>query len=156
MQIKEYLPNGLVNIKKRNQTDFIIVTCTDTKPDKLLDIVQLDRLHRALGWICVGCHFLIDKFGEIQKGRELEEHGSHTWGYDESSVCITLVGGRNLEGLPTDQSYFEEQLESLLLLVYKLKKIYPDARVIGQDQLLKDEEKPYFDVEDYINGQTSL
>ena len=156
MQIKEYLPHGLVNIKKRNQTDFIIVTCTDTKPDKLLDIVQLDRLNRALGWICVGCHFLIDKFGEIQKGRELEEHGSHTWGYDESSVCITLVGGRNLEGLPTDQSYFEEQLESLLLLISHLKKVYPDARVIGQDQLLKDEEKPYFDVEDYINGQTSL
>ena len=156
MQIKEYLPHGLVNIKKRNQTDFIIVTCTDTKPDKLLDIVQLDRLHRALGWISVGCHFLIDKFGEIQKGRELEEHGSHTWGYDESSVCITLVGGRNLEGLTTDQSYFEEQLESLLLLTSHLKRVYPDARVIGQDQLLKDEEKPYFDVEDYYNGQTSL
>jgi len=156
MQIKEYLPHGLVNIKKRNQTDFIIVTCTDTKPDKLLDIVQLDRLHRALGWISVGCHFLIDKFGEIQKGRELEEHGSHTWGYDESSICITLVGGRNLEGLTTDQSYFEEQLESLLLLTSHLKRVYPDARVIGQDQLLKDEEKPYFDVEDYYNGQTSL
>lgn len=152
MRIKEYLPNGLVNIKKRNQTDFIVVTCTDTKPDKLLDIVQLDRLHRALGWVCVGCHYLIDKFGEIQKGRELEEHGCHTWGYDDTAVCVTLVGGRNLEGITTEQSYFEEQLESLVTLIYHLKNVYPDAKVVGQSMLLKDEEKPYFDVEGYVNG----
>ncbi len=150
--IKEYLPHGLVSIKKRNQTDYIIVTCTDTKPDKLLDIVQLDRLHRGLGWMCAGVHFLIDKFGEIQKGRELDEHGCHTWGYDDISVSITLVGGRNLEGIPTEQSYFEEQLEALTNLIVYLKGIYPDAKVIGQDQLQKDEDKPYFDVEDYVNG----
>lgn len=156
MQIKEFLPLGLVNIKKRNQTDYIIVTCTDTKPDKLIDIKQLDNLHRGLGWIRVGSHFLINKFGEIQKGRELEEHGCHTWGYDDISVSITLVGGRNLEGIPTQQSYFEEQLESLVNLVVHLKRIYPDARLIGQDGLLKNEDKPYFDVEDYVNGKTSL
>ena len=147
-QIKEYLPHGLVNLKKRKQTDYIIVTCTDTKPDKLLNIKDIDKLHRGLGWTKAGYHFLINKFGEIQKGRELEEHGCHTWGYDDVSVGICLCGGRNTEGVGTFQSYFDEQLEALVRLLTYVKGFYPDAEVTSQNHLSLDE-KPYLDVVEY-------
>ena len=152
MQIKEYLPDGLVNIKERNQTDYIIVTCTDTKPDKLLNIIDIDRLHRSMGWVRAGYHFLIDKFGEIQKGRVMSENGCHTYGYDDISISICLCGGRDTKDVGTFQSYFDEQLESMINLIKYLKEYYPDARVLGQNELNK-EDKPYFDVKEYVNSK---
>lgn len=152
MQIKEYLPDGLVKLKDRNQTDYIIVTCTDTKPDKLLNIVDVDRLHRSMGWIMVGHHFLIDKFGEVQRGREMYENGCHTYGYDDISVSVCLCGGRNTDGMGTFQSYFDEQLVSLVNVIKYLKEYYPDAKVISQSHLAKNESKPYFDVQEYLDG----
>ena len=138
-----------MNIKERNQTDYIIVTCTDTKPDKLLNVEDIDRLHRSMGWIKAGYHFVINKFGEVQRGREMYENGCHTYGYDDISVSVCLCGGRDTNGMGTFQSYFDEQLESMVELIDYLKGYYPDAKVISQNQLMKNELK-------HKNGHNSV
>lgn len=114
MQNKPSLQNGLKNVglRKRKQTNKIIIDCTNT-PDYLdVTLKQLDKQHRQEGVLGLKSHFIITLDGKVQTGRE-----SNSVGYKipADAVGILLVGTSNFN---------LHQLTSLRNLIQELKELY--------------------------------
>lgn len=105
--------------KMRRTTDFIVVKeVNDICP---CTANEIDKVHRRLGWLRIGYHFVITSEGEIQKGRDVEQAGAHSRGYNDCSIGIGLCG----------PNANEEQLSSLMLLTAGLTVKYPGIEVIN-------------------------
>lgn len=80
-------------------------------------VEKIRNLHvNKNGWDDVGYHFMILKNGIIVKGRELNVVGAHSYGNNQNSLGICLVGNfdnTKLEG---------KQLQSLKILLEELTK----------------------------------
>ena len=76
----------------------IIIHCTDSPDDLDIGLAEINQWHKARGWESkktktpCGYHHIIRKDGKIQQGRLEEEVGSHCFGYNRSSIGITVVG----------------------------------------------------------------
>lgn len=128
---------------KRKATEYIIIHCAATKPSMDIGAKEIDRWHRARGFLSIGYHFVIRRNGTIETGRNLEEIGAHARGYNSTSVGICLVGGISESGKP-ENNFTQEQWKSLETLVKDLKTKYPDAEVIGHRDVAK-KDCPCFD-----------
>ena len=62
----------------RRKTDFIVVHCAATSPSMDIGLKEIDRWHRARGFLKVGYHFIIRRDGALEEGRQLHEPGVHT------------------------------------------------------------------------------
>jgi len=114
MQNKRSLKNGLkkVGLRKRKQTNKIIIDCTNT-PDYLdVTLKQLDKQHRQEGVLGLKTHYIITLDGKVQTGRELNSVG---YKIPPDAVSILLVGASNFN---------LHQLTSLRNLVQELKALY--------------------------------
>ena len=150
----------------RKATDYIIIHCSATKPSHNVDIKDIDRWHREQGWRMVGYHFLIKRDGTVQEGRGLMEGGAHAKGYNERSIGICLAGGicggeacehehvswaSGQKGKP-ENNYTLRQWEALEILVSTLKEErFPDADVIGHNDVEPGKACPCFDVKTWWN-----
>lgn len=77
----------------------------------------------------IGYHFVIYRNGGIVTGRSVEEVGAHVAGFNQKSLGICLIG--------TDQ-FTPEQWKTLAEMVGALRKLHPDARVVGHRDLSPD------------------
>jgi len=125
----DYQRNG----RMRRTTDFVVVkevndVCPCTRQ-------EIDRVHRRRGWLRIGYHFVITAEGEVQKGRDIEDAGAHSRGFNDCAIGIGLCGpGIN-----------ELQSSSLLSLVTVLTMKYPGIEVINHPLYREKEEE--FDAE---------
>lgn len=55
-------------------------------------VKEINEMHIARGFSCIGYHFYIRKDGTIYRGRQLEEIGAHCKGYNAHSIGICLEG----------------------------------------------------------------
>ena len=124
----------LFNTKDRHQTDYIVVTPTNSTPSDDVDLISLDRLHRQGGFISFRYHYLINRNGKIEQGRNNKTHGQGSKYYNDNSIFIALVGGKSLDGT-SENNFTPEQLESLEVLTNLLKESYPTTQVIPSKQL---------------------
>lgn len=106
-----------------NQPEYLIVHHTGgTDANPLADTSEhtfaiVDEYHKSLGWGKIGYHYFIDKTGLLTQGRQDNEEGAHTIGYNLKSLGICLAGNFDLT-LPT-----EAQINTLRnLLVIKAKQ----------------------------------
>lgn len=129
---------------RRSQTDLIVVHCAATDPDQDIGAAEIDAWHRQRGFDRIGYHFVIRRNGFVEPGRDITEVGAHAKGYNWKSVGICLVGGGRQEPVG---DYTPAQWDSLRGLVVELKKVYPEAEVLGHRDL-PDVKKacPVFDV----------
>lgn len=98
---------------------------------------SIEDYHLQQGWEGVGYHFLIDKLGEIWRGRPEHYHGSHVkeQGINTKSLGILVIGDFDKK-LPTPQ-----QISSLrgilsdLMAKYSIpvEKIVPHRHFLGQN-----------------------
>lgn len=137
---------SLISLKERDKTDLIVVHCSATQPKASLDWKSIDQMHRQMGFITIGYHFVIKTDGTIQEGRPINSIGAHAVGYNDHSVGVCLIGGIDSRGRYKN-NFTKEQMESLKKLLDWLWFVYPDSAVIGHRDLPNvKKECPCFDV----------
>lgn len=138
-----------VNFKKRPRTDFIVVHCAATKPTMDIGVREIRQWHVGQGWLDVGYHFVIRRNGTVEDGRPHDVIGSHVKDYNSRALGICLVGGINAEGKP-ENNFTKEQFDSLRLLLIATKRQYPEANIVGHNDLDKGKACPSFDVGNWL------
>lgn len=125
----------------------IIIHCSDSYYPKHDHINVIDKWHKQRGFKEVGYHYFIQKNGNIQKGRQLQDIGAHCEDYNIDSIGICLHG---------KNEFTEKQFKSLAFLIKKLQKDYNIKEIEGHYNYTDDKTCPNFDVdifkENYLNN----
>lgn len=134
----------------RQETNYIIIHCSATRPSQHIGFEEINRWHREKGWIGCGYHFIIRRDGVIEDGRPTDAVGAHTRGRNHDSIGICMVGGVNEDNIREwEDNFTGEQWESLKTLVYELHNKYPEADIKGHYHFTDDKKCPSFDVDDW-------
>ena len=130
--------NGNLNFLDESNVEYLIVHCSDTPDDEILDSIDIHRMHLGFGWNGIGYHRLIKRDGEVQSGRPDYWIGAHVFGFNNVSLGVCLIG-RN--------QFTKNQLKSLEKVLRSWKKKYLNAKIIGHCDLPNTEKTcPNFDV----------
>jgi N-acetylmuramoyl-L-alanine amidase len=108
---------------------YIVIHCTATQPNTKKEAI-LNYWKNTLKWKSVGYHRLIDANGIIHELSKYEEPTNGVKGYNSESIHFSYIGGIDEAGRPKDTRTIKQK-ESLLYLVQKAKKKYPEAIVLG-------------------------
>ena len=135
----------------RQETKYIVIHCSQTRPSQKIGAKEIDRWHRERGWLKIGYGTVIKRDGTIEQGRQDDEVQAHVKGYNHTAFGLCLVGGANEDNWKQPEDNFSaEQWESLKTELTRLVKKYPDARIVGHYDLDKHKTCPNFDVQDYL------
>ena len=97
------------------------------------------------GWRDVGYHYIIRRNGEVELGRSIRDTGAHAAGYNHKSVSVCMVGGM-AEDNSAENNFTPHQWVALIIEIKKLSEMYPDAKIIGHNEI-SEKECPSFDVQ---------
>ncbi len=140
---------------KRDSTDFVVIHCSATPPDLDIGRDEIDVWHRARGWNGVGYHFVIRRDGELEYGRQPTKKGAHAGAaYNNRSLGLCMIGGVNADGKP-ESNFTAAQWSTLLGMIDALKLVWPDAKVIGHNEVSA-KACPSFDVQAWLSTPPML
>lgn len=127
--------------------NLIVLHCSATKATQDYTPEQLERDHKARGFVRGGYNYYIRRNGLIVPMRPLEQIPAHVKGYNRNSIGICYEGGLDATGKPED-TRTEEQKESLKILLKLLKIRYPMSRICGHRDLGARKACPCFNAEE--------
>ena len=137
--------------KPRSSTTEIILHCSATPSSMDIGVAEIDRWHRARAFFMVGYHYIIRRDGKVEAGRDVDTIGAHAKGHNAYSVGICLVGGiSDVVTNNPENNFTVDQWAALNQLVVDLGNKYPDAVVIGHNQV-SSKACPSFDVTDWLH-----
>ena len=115
----------------RKITD-IIIHCSASRPKaaQTQTAKDIDAMHRARGFRCIGYHYFIRFDGKVEKGRPDAEIGAHVEGHNSHSIGICYAGGLDLQGHSADTRSSAQRI-AFVKLVKELTAKYPKAVVKG-------------------------
>ena len=118
--------------------ELLVVHCSDTANNQNLSAIDIHKMHLDFGWDGIGYHKIIKRSGKIENGRPEYWVGAHVKGKNNISLGVCLIGKDN---------FTKSQLMSLERILKKLKKTYPNAKIVGHKDT-SDTKKtcPNFDV----------
>lgn len=119
-----------MQFKQRLNTNRIVVHCSATRATQDIGAPDIDRWHRARGFLAIGYHYVIRRDGTLEQGRPPNAVGSHAVGHNSNSIGICLVGGIDHNGDPQN-NFTVEQFVELERLLKELKLAHPHAEVLG-------------------------
>jgi len=145
--------------------DHLIVHSSATEHGEDFSAADIDKWHRAKGWLGNGYHFVIRLDGTIEshaKGdrtRPIDKPGAHVGGcgkgWNRRSVGICLIGGLT-NGEPTGD-YAQAQFDSLYWLINDLDEEFhiPGGQIMGHRDLIEVTDSspkacPCFDVKPWL------
>lgn len=131
--------------------DLIVIHCSATKADQDCNAAVIDRWHRQRGWRKIGYHYVLNRDGSIETGRDLEEVGAHVKGQNSRSVGICMCGGLDAEGNP-ESNFTKEQWKSLESLVDELLVKFGDIKVAGHNEF-SNKACPCFNVSEWQSNR---
>ena len=135
----------------RQETKYIVIHCSQTRPSQKWGAKEIDRVHREFGWTKIGYGKVIKRDGTVEQGRGDDEVQAHVKGYNHCSYGICLVGGAKEEDWKQeDDNFTGEQFESLKKLLEELLVKYPDAQIVGHRDLDESKFCPSFSVRTYL------
>ena len=135
----------------RQETSYIVIHCSQTRPSQNIGAKDIDRWHRERGWLKIGYGTVIKRDGTIEQGREDDEVQAAVKGYNHTSFNLCLVGGAKEEDWKIeDDNFTGEQFESLKKELTRLVKKYPDAQIVGHRDLDDKKFCPSFNVRKYL------
>ena len=108
---------------------YIVIHFTATQPNTKKESI-LNYWKNTLKWKSVGYHRLIDANGIIHELANYDQITNGVKGYNSESIHFSYIGGIDEAGRPKDTRTIKQK-ESLLYLVEKAKKKYPEAIVLG-------------------------
>lgn len=84
-----------LKFRMREETLGITVHCSASKPSQNWGAIEIDRMHRQRGWMCIGYHFVINRDGIIFAGRPMDARGAHCKNglRNKTHLSICLTGG---------------------------------------------------------------
>ena len=129
----------------REETDLIVIHCSNTPPTMDIGEKELNRWRRQWGYPDSGFHFVIRRDGTIETGRNPLAVGRHTVAHDFTSIGVCLIGGVNESNVP-ENNFTPAQWDSLIKLLKGLKTKYPEAKIIGHNEVAQ-KSCPSFDVQ---------
>ena len=129
----------------RKRTKYIIIHCSATPSTLDIGKEEIDKWHRQRGWFGIGYHFVIRRNGTVEVGRPVMDVGAHAQGYNAVSVGVCLVGGVDSSMKP-ENNFTHQQWEALTRLLKDLKKRFPEAKIIGHNEVAN-KACPSFDVQ---------
>ena len=122
----------------------LIVHCSATPEGKSLSAEACRQNHiRHRGFRDIGYHFYITRDGKIHNGRPLEEPGAHCLHHNRHSIGICYEGGLDAEGHPKDTRTLAQRA-SLLALLRELRRLFPQALIVGHHDLNPQKACPSF------------
>lgn len=124
----------------------IIVHCSANRQGSTLRMMDIDRLHRSLGWNGCGYHFVIPTDGTIETGRPLEQVGAHCKNHNLYSIGVCYIGGLANDGKTPMDTRTEAQREALQGLFRELHQRFPKALIVGHQDLDPSKSCPCFNV----------
>lgn len=110
----------------------IILHCSATEAGLDIDADDIRGWHKARGWKDIGYHFVIRLDGKIERGRPLEEIGSHTQGHNNESIGICYVGG--MKGGKPNDTVTVDQDKSIRDLVAACRIIFGPLTLHGHNE----------------------
>lgn len=120
----------------------VFIHCSATRPEWMADntldqkVAEIRRWHIANGWSDIGYHFLIDRDGDVSKGRPVEKAGAHAKGHNANSIGVCLIGGHgSSEKDKFEENYTEKQKKALLSILEDLTQKYPNAKIRGHNEV---------------------
>lgn len=112
--------------RDRAVTEFIVIHASATPPTQDIGAAELDRRHRAQGWLGIGFHWVIRRDGKVEPGRREASVGAHDPALNATSIGVCMVGGVAKDGTSED-NFTEAQHASLQLLLDEIDERYPGA-----------------------------
>jgi N-acetylmuramoyl-L-alanine amidase len=85
-------------IKPKRNVNRVYLHCTDSDNEALFGqtlVKEVRRWHLARGFVDVGYHYLIDKFGSVMEGRPLEVVPAAQVGHNTGSIAICVHGSKD-------------------------------------------------------------
>ena len=141
-------------MEPRSSTEYLVVHCSATKPSMDIGLREIKRWHvDDNGWRDVGYHYIIRRNGEVELGRSNRDTGAHAAGYNHKSISLCMVGGM-AEDNSAENNFTAQQWTALLDLVKQIKVDYPEADVIGHNEI-SEKECPSFDVQQWMKENLS-
>lgn len=166
LNIVEDLDFTGLRFKNRTETAGVTVHCSASKPSQRWGAVEIDRMHRQRGWLCIGYHFVIGRDGTIYRGRPMDARGAHCkrGGRNSTHVSVCLIGGisqrpqAHVPGNPwngsdAEANFTDEQGTSLSRLIDHLQGHYGfgDDMVEGHRDVPNERKAcPSFNVETFM------
>lgn len=125
---------------------YIVVHCSATRANIPFTEEQLLQCHLKRGFKCIGYHFYVTTDGMLHQTRPMSEIGAHALGFNLHSLAICYEGGLDEDGRPAD-TRTGRQRETLRRVLGELKRLFPEAKIVGHYQLSANVHKacPCFD-----------
>jgi len=135
----------------RQETKYIVVHCSQTRPSQDIGAKEIDRWHRESGWLKIGYAKVIKRDGTVEQGRDDDELQAHVKDYNHISTSVCVVGGAKQEDWKQPQDNFTaKQWESLKKVLEEQVIKYPKARIVGHYELDERKTCPNFNVRQYL------
>lgn len=119
-----------------NKIDAIVVHCSASRAGQDIGKSEINRMHVARGFNCIGYNYVVRIDGTVETGRSLQIDGAHCnskgfsgVSYNKHSIGICYVGGLDKSGKAAD-TRTDAQKKALCKLIAKLVKEYPDIKEI--------------------------
>lgn len=110
---------------------YIVIHCSATPEGREHDARDLRRWHKAKGWRDIGYHWVVQLDGTIEEGRSERDIGAHVAGHNSHSIGVVYIGGIDKRYFKPKDTRTPEQVEALLVLLKRLRRKYPKARILG-------------------------
>ena len=125
--------------KSKRKITLIVVHCTGTEEGEDVTVQAIRNYHvNHNGWRDIGYHYVIYRDGTLHEGRDVNISGGHARGYNSNSIGIVYVGGCPKGHLDKSKdTRTAAQKATLLRLLKDLRKMYPQAKIVGHKDLNK-------------------
>ncbi len=120
--------------------NLIVVHCSATKEGVPVTVADITKWHKQRGFATIGYHYVVYADGTVHEGRPESQVGAHVSGYNSNSIGICYVGGLDKNGKSKDTRTLAQK-DALVLLLAKLKRKYPLAKICGHRDLSPDQNK---------------
>lgn len=116
--------------KPIKEVKYIVLHASDTPAEMDVGVEEIRMWHLRRGWFDVGYHYIVRRDGTIENGRPTDRPGAHARGFNDVSLGICMVGGKDGEN-----NYTDDQWDAVAGLVTGLKVAHPDSEVLGHRDL---------------------
>lgn len=158
-----------LRFKNRTVTTGVTIHCSATRPSQDFGAVDVDRMHRTQGWLCIGYHLVIRRDGTVEMGRPLGAVGSHCkdGGRNNTNVGVCLIGGVSenplshkpgwpWNGSDSECNFTDAQKMALPLVLDYLRSRYPTIATFEGHRDVPGVQKacPSFNVAQWLRNRT--
>ena len=134
------------------QIDYIILHCTAGPSTQTIPVIKA-YWKNELGWKNPGYHYLIPTNGVYEKILPIEDISNGVAGHNAKSIHISYIGGVEMVQTPNSSGKIinvvgkakdtrtPEQIAAQILIIGKLRKLFPKAKIRGHRDFSVDKNK---------------